>query len=179
MHTIELIHSNANWLNWWNMISGGGISLCGPYSNMVTHYMSWEAWKYWKSRGVAGVCTCNSIWFIAFISMNIYLIPYITYNPRIRLYMITLGDTHQNSRNIIFGNYIMWDWSSDLEFRFGFRGVSKEHARQPFTPNLPTKTIPTKTSWLKTSGKCPLWTWEFHPLQLRLCLSQTLWNPES
>ena len=22
-----------------------------------------------------------------------------------------------------------------------------------------------------------LWAWEFHPLQLRLCLSQTLWNP--
>ena len=22
-----------------------------------------------------------------------------------------------------------------------------------------------------------LWTWEFHPLELRLCLSQTLWNP--
>ena len=25
----------------------------------------------------------------------------------------------------------------------------------------------------------PLWTWEFHPLNLRLCWSQTLWNPES
>ena len=24
-----------------------------------------------------------------------------------------------------------------------------------------------------------LWTWEFHPLNLRFCLSQTLWNPES
>ena len=24
-----------------------------------------------------------------------------------------------------------------------------------------------------------LWTWEFHPLILRCCLSQTLWNPES
>ena len=24
-----------------------------------------------------------------------------------------------------------------------------------------------------------LWTWEFHRLKLRLCLSQTLWNPES
>ena len=23
----------------------------------------------------------------------------------------------------------------------------------------------------------PLWAWEFHPLALRLCLSQTLWNP--
>ena len=25
----------------------------------------------------------------------------------------------------------------------------------------------------------PLWTSEFHPSNLRLCLSQTLWNPES
>ena len=24
-----------------------------------------------------------------------------------------------------------------------------------------------------------LWTWEFHPLNLRFCSSQTLWNPES
>ena len=23
-----------------------------------------------------------------------------------------------------------------------------------------------------------LWAWEFHPLELRLCLSQTLWNPQ-
>ena len=23
-----------------------------------------------------------------------------------------------------------------------------------------------------------LWTWEFHPLKLRLCSSQTLWNPQ-
>ena len=25
----------------------------------------------------------------------------------------------------------------------------------------------------------PLWTWEFHPLKLRFCLSQTLWTPDS
>ena len=24
----------------------------------------------------------------------------------------------------------------------------------------------------------PLWTWEFHPFKSRLCLSQTLWNPQ-
>ena len=46
------------------------------------------------------------------------------------------------------------------------------------TPNLPTKIIPTKTCWLKLSGKS-LWTWEFRPLRLRLCSSQTLWNPQS
>ena len=46
------------------------------------------------------------------------------------------------------------------------------------TPNLPTKSIPTKIRWLKVPGN-PLWTWEFHPLKSRLCLSQTLWNPES
>ena len=41
-------------------------------------------------------------------------------------------------------------------------------------PNLPTKYIPTETRWLETSGNS-LWTWEFHLLLLRLCLSKTLW----
>ena len=41
------------------------------------------------------------------------------------------------------------------------------------TPNLPTKIIPTKIRWLIISG------WEFHTLELRFCLSETLWNPES
>ena len=27
-------------------------------------------------------------------------------------------------------------------------------------------------------GNSP-WTWEFHPLRFRICLSQTLWNPDS
>ena len=47
------------------------------------------------------------------------------------------------------------------------------------TPNLPTKIISTKIRWLKGNMGNSLWTWEFHPLKLRFCLSQTLWNPES
>ena len=44
--------------------------------------------------------------------------------------------------------------------------------------NLPTNIIPTKLLDSTFPGKSP-WAWEFHPLRLRLCLSQTLWNPES
>ena len=49
--------------------------------------------------------------------------------------------------------------------------------RRDDTPNLPTNIIPTNIAWLKLSGKSP-WAWEFHPFELRLCLSQTLWNPQ-
>ena len=57
-------------------------------------------------------------------------------------------------------------------------------ARAPFgehpTPNLPAKIIPTVLRLLDSNfpGN-PLWAWEFHPLQLILCLSQILRNPES
>ena len=43
-------------------------------------------------------------------------------------------------------------------------------------PDLPTKIIPTKIRWLKISGRLPM-DEKSHPLNLRLCLSQTLWNP--
>ena len=39
------------------------------------------------------------------------------------------------------------------------------------TPNRPTKITPTNVG-------DPLWAWEFHPFRLRLCSSQTLWNPQ-
>ena len=45
------------------------------------------------------------------------------------------------------------------------------------TPNLPTNIIPTNIARVKLSREIPrksLWAWEFHPLQLRLCSSQTL-----
>ena len=41
------------------------------------------------------------------------------------------------------------------------------------TPNLPTKIIPTKIRWLKTSGKTT------NPFKSRFCLSQILQNPEA
>ena len=44
------------------------------------------------------------------------------------------------------------------------------------TPNLPANIIPTNIAWLKPPGNS-LWAWESHPLELVLCLSQTLWNP--
>ena len=54
--------------------------------------------------------------------------------------------------------------------------------RAAATLNLPTRIIPTKNCWIKTSRKFrvdSLWTWEFHPLEFRLWLSQTLRYPES
>ena len=44
--------------------------------------------------------------------------------------------------------------------------------------SLPSKIIPTKIPWLNLSGKFPV-DMRIPPLKLRLCLSQTLWNPES
>ena len=50
--------------------------------------------------------------------------------------------------------------------------------RSPSTPNLPTTNLPTKIPWSSFPGN-PLGTWEFHPVRLRFCLIQTLWNPEA
>ena len=50
------------------------------------------------------------------------------------------------------------------------------------TPNPPTKSFPTKSPRVKTSGRLPekLNGHEnSHPLELRVCLSQTLRNPNS
>ena len=50
------------------------------------------------------------------------------------------------------------------------------------TPSPPIKSFPTKSPWVKLSGRPPI---KFnghensHPLELRVCLSQTLWNPNS
>ena len=50
------------------------------------------------------------------------------------------------------------------------------------TPSPPTKSFPIKSPWVKLSGRPPI---KFdghensHPLELRVCLSQTLWNPNS
>ena len=58
--------------------------------------------------------------------------------------------------------------------RFGFVFL-------PVTPNPPTNIVPTKIARVKLSGEIPrksLWAWEFHTLELRLCWSQTLRNPQ-
>ena len=44
------------------------------------------------------------------------------------------------------------------------------------TPDLPFNIIPLTLLDSHFPGN-PLWTWEFHPLELRLCLSRILWNP--
>ena len=44
------------------------------------------------------------------------------------------------------------------------------------------KSFPTKSPWGKLSGRCPVKLYgheNSHPLELRVCLSQTLWNPNS
>ena len=50
------------------------------------------------------------------------------------------------------------------------------------TPSPPTKSFPTKSPWVKLSGRLPTKSNEHensHPWELRVCLSQTLWNPNS
>ena len=49
---------------------------------------------------------------------------------------------------------------------------------QACTPTLLTKIIPAKICWLKMSWKFRM-DMRIPPLKLRLCLSQSLWNPES
>ena len=50
------------------------------------------------------------------------------------------------------------------------------------TPGPPTKSFPTKSPWVKLSERLPMKLYgheNSHPLELRVCLSQTLWNPNS
>ena len=42
------------------------------------------------------------------------------------------------------------------------------------TPNPPTNIMPTNIAFDSNFPGNPLWTWKYHPLELRLCLSQTL-----
>ena len=47
------------------------------------------------------------------------------------------------------------------------------------TPSPPIKRFPTKSPWVKLSGRLPVQLYGYdmsHPLELRVCLSQTLWN---
>ena len=46
-------------------------------------------------------------------------------------------------------------------------------------PNLHTKIIPAKICRLNICAGNSLWSWQFHTLKLRFCLSQSLWNSES
>ena len=50
------------------------------------------------------------------------------------------------------------------------------------TPSPPTKSFHTKSPWVKLSGRLPIQFYGYensHPLELRFCLSQTLWNRNS
>ena len=50
------------------------------------------------------------------------------------------------------------------------------------TPSPPTKSFSTKSPRVKLSGRLPIQLYgsdNSHPLKLRVCLSQTLWNPNS
>ena len=50
------------------------------------------------------------------------------------------------------------------------------------TPSPPTKSFPTRSPRVELSGRLPkeLYGHEnSHPLELRVCLSQTLWKPNS
>ena len=50
------------------------------------------------------------------------------------------------------------------------------------TPSPPIKSFPIKSPWVKLSGRPPIKFYghdNSHPLELRVCLSETLWNPNS
>ena len=50
------------------------------------------------------------------------------------------------------------------------------------TPSPPTKSFPTKSPRVELSGRLPIQLYgheKSHPLELRVCLSQTLRNPNS
>ena len=47
------------------------------------------------------------------------------------------------------------------------------------TPSPPTKSFPTRSPWVKLSGRLPIQLYgheNSHPLEFRVCLRQTLWN---
>ena len=66
--------------------------------------------------------------------------------------------------------------------RMIIKGREPGGASHGFTPSPPTKSFPTKSPWVKLSGRLPI---RFnghensHPLELRVCLSQTLWKTNS
>ena len=49
----------------------------------------------------------------------------------------------------------------------------------PQRKNLQTENPQTEYLWLHLSGRFPFWAYQFLPLTLILCLSQTLWIPDS
>ena len=56
------------------------------------------------------------------------------------------------------------------------------HLGDRHTPSPPTKSFPTKSPWVKLSGRLPIQLYGYdssHPLELRVCLSKTLRNPNS
>ena len=67
---------------------------------------------------------------------------------------------------------MFWDSYFDVE-------VKVLRATVRGTPNPPTKSFPTKSPWVKLSGRLPIKLYgheNSHPLELRVCLSQTFWN---
>ena len=64
---------------------------------------------------------------------------------------------------------------------FGGRGVGMNITARN-TPSPPTKSFPIKSPWVELFGRLPMKLYgheNSHPLELRVCLSQTLWNPNS
>ena len=56
------------------------------------------------------------------------------------------------------------------------------NSAQTTTPGPPTKSFPIKSPRVKLSGRLPIRFYgheNSHPLELRVCLSQSLWNPNS
>ena len=125
------------------------------------------------------------IYIYIYISLSIYI--YI-YNSTVCIYIYIYICT---CIHIYIYIYIYIHYGSLLHQA----GEGERHQRLPgptayyellflhyYTSNLPTNIVPTNIAWVKLSRKIPrksLWAWEFHPFKLRVCLSQTLWNPNS
>ena len=66
--------------------------------------------------------------------------------------------------------------------RPGFSVGSRSRFHLYHTPSPPSKSFPTKSPRVKLSGRPPIKLYgheNSHPLELRVCLSQTLRNPNS
>ena len=62
------------------------------------------------------------------------------------------------------------------------RSTRSADAASSHTPSPPIKSFPIKSPWVKLSGIPPIKFYgheNSHPLELRVCLRQTLWNPIS
>ena len=103
-----------------------------------------------------------------YVCMYIYIYIYIYIYTHTYMYMTYVYDIYLQSVSRSLGASVQRKPAE-----------SREPAR---TPSPPVRSFPTTSPWVKLSGRPPI---KFnghensHPLELRVCLSQTLWHPNS